>query len=77
MPPRSPLPKRRANGHQDEDPVVPQSFSEDLGASSPEKLAPTVPKSKKRAQDTRDADTIAEDVPGKKVWILIDPKPSS
>jgi hypothetical protein len=66
------LPKHRARGRRNEDPVGPQSLVEGSGPSDAESLAPTVPEVKKRALDACDA----EDVPGKKVWMFIDQKPS-
>jgi hypothetical protein len=85
VPPHSRLPKYRAvraSRCQNEDPVVPQSLAEgsepsdaepsDAELSDAEPLAPTVPGGKKRALDASDA----EDVPGKKVRMLINVKPS-
>jgi hypothetical protein len=66
------LPKRRAGGRQNEDPVEPRIPAEGSGPSDADLLTSTVPEAKKRALDASDA----EDVPGKKVWVFIDLKPS-
>jgi hypothetical protein len=88
VPPHSRLPKYRAvraSRCQNEDPVVPQSLAEgsqpsdaepsdsDAELSDAEPLAPMVPGGKKRALDTCDAE---DGVPGKKVRMLINVKPS-